>query len=263
MGAGVTTARADERAPEQTEREPEPEPVGPQICLSDDIDPEPARPQICLSDIDIEGEVEPRPTRSRPSGQSSSPATGPGAAPQVCLSLMPESANRGYRHDGFYLRASAGGGWLVVGIDDDLSSRTTSGAAASLALDAGITIARGLVVGIGVSALHAPSPSAGISQLDLYRLGPLLDWFPEPTSGFHAGAGPGPMVVRVDGERSDASAVALGGAVWVGYDAWVAEEWSLGSRISGYGAWAGRADDALRSRLSARAIAIELSLVYH
>ena len=61
------------------------------------------------------------------------------------------------------------------------------------------------------------------------QLGVLVDWFPDPTGGWHAGGLVGLGVVGIsDADIADSSGVGLGAALFGGYDFWIGPQWSLG-----------------------------------
>jgi hypothetical protein len=158
-------------------------------------------------------------------------------------------------HDGFYMRFGSG---LAV-YDEDLQSREsvvydgkvksrTRGIATVSELALGGTIAPGLVLGGGIytadlvaSTLKLEKGSAGEppDELDtqlrnLVLFAPFIDLYPNPRYGFHVQGALGLAVLtpRVFGssatERSEYAAVGGGLMLGVGYEFWVADEWSLG-----------------------------------
>ncbi len=68
----------------------------------------------------------------------------------------------------------------------------------------------------------------------LLLIGPFVDGFPNPKRGFHVGgtlglAGVSFSKLGAADERREANG--FGGAVWIGHDFWVADEWSIGPSL--------------------------------
>ena len=248
-GAGLRApsvlAQTDATEQPQSEGEAEPEPDAP-------------APQICLSDMDLEGELE-RPPEKPNEVTLSGPLSG---EPQVCLSIIPETSNSRLRHDGFYLRLAAGPSYAWTALDADSGERTLSGFALALALDFGITIVRGLVVGAGVSLLHQPDDAE--RNATFVSVGPLVDYFPDPYAGLHFGARLAPAIVFLSGAEGRARAIGAGAAAFVGYDAFVLDDWSLGAALEAGATLAGGRTDTDES-FTARGLhaGVRLGLLWH
>ena len=61
------------------------------------------------------------------------------------------------------------------------------------------------------------------------QLGVLVDWFPQPTGGWHVGAIAGLGVVTLsDSDIRTSSGLGFGGSLFGGYDFWIGAQWSLG-----------------------------------
>jgi hypothetical protein len=149
---------------------------------------------------------------------------------------------RSYRlHDGFYARASMGFGSMGTSIDDDdASGRDLQGSGTALGFDLmiGGSPAPGVAIGGALLAQGAVSAEldrgSGFAAQDrnfsIAILGPFIDGFPMPNKGFHLGGTLGLAALSfesADGDRLGETA-GFGGAAWVGYDFWVADEWSVG-----------------------------------
>lgn len=217
-----------------------------------------ASPQICLSPDDIEGAE--RPCRDEPAHPDCAPPVRvPEMPPHVCLSIAPPSTNLEYQHDGFYLRIGPVGGLLGASAGDE----TTSGLAFGAELGAGMTLAPGVVVGLGGAFLRAPEPSESFESITLWQLGPLVTVYPSPLRGWRASLSVAPTVIAIRAPGEDASGVGIGGALWLGYDAFIAADWSLGlagGAMLGF-ASAERSDGS--AALRARALALSASLLWH
>lgn len=123
----------------------------------------------------------------------------------------------------------------------DLGTATGLGWAAEAAF--GWYLRPGLALALSVDVIHAPSSSAepelsvGPLEIDTSQhlvLGPLVDWYPDPRGGFHGQLGAGVSgFVAGRGESSnvrtsDHVAVGFGAVAGVGYEWWIASDWSLG-----------------------------------
>ncbi len=175
-----------------------------------------------------------------------------------------------HRHDGFYLRFASGFGAYDerLSSDDDAPGGKIEGrnrgsvSVGELAI--GGTIADGWVLGGGIytaDLLASTYRSAGDttllppSELDpglrsLGLFGPFVDYYPNPSGGFHfqAALGLATLTPRVFGSSATEQSeyLALGGGLMLGagYEVWVDDEWSLGilSRTTAVGL--GGTDDA-------------------
>ncbi|MBN2196682.1 MAG: hypothetical protein JW751_27970 [Polyangiaceae bacterium] len=161
-----------------------------------------------------------------------------------------------FRHDGFYLRAALGIGFLHDRLrgeldnyafpdDDGRVGRMTAFALGSeLAL--GGTLRGGVVVGMGVYTMLAPAPIAATDDDESYEFEleqlalvcPIADVYPWPNTGWHAQAGIGVGALTVgdapspDGESRDVQdhvALGPGFMLGVGREWWIGERWSVGA----------------------------------
>jgi opacity protein-like surface antigen len=150
-------------------------------------------------------------------------------------------------HDGFQFRGTLGGGYLrdsesVDGSANDAFEATISGGAAMLELYLGGTPAPGLVLGGYLSGMSAPGPSAELDgttlqadddfSIGLGSIGPYVDFYPDAQGGFHLLGSLGyAQVTFNDGNDTIDQATSTGFTLGagVGYDAFVADEWSLGA----------------------------------
>lgn len=232
--------------------------------------PEEKGPRICLSDIDISG------IEAERCGEGDDPECEPEVClsvpqvclsdmpPQVCLSVMPDSANREYRHDGFYLRAGALAGPLWFTLDDGAARRSPVGVAFGGNLAVGMTLAPGIVAGLALTLLHAPNPSeAGFRALDVWQLGPWLDVYAAPTSEWHAVLSLAPTALVAKSSEGTTGGPGFGGALWLGYDAWIGSEGSLGLMGGGLLGFASGERGGASVALRARALALSASLLWH
>ncbi len=148
-------------------------------------------------------------------------------------------------HDGFYLRLAIGGGYArdsfkysgIFGADTEGSGEGSSGI---FELMLGGTVAKGLVVGGGWSVERVVNPKVEIEGADvsedyslgtLFTFGPMIDWYPDPNSGFHLGGLIGVSALNTkdrSGTDTESDAVGGGGEFFIGYEWWVADEWGVG-----------------------------------
>lgn len=151
----------------------------------------------------------------------------------------PERVQRKFRqHEGFYLRL--GGGLGALGADYDREGFDASSGGTSLELEAlvgagpapGLAIGAGLLASLQLGGEWDADDVVGSTSANLttFIVGPFADGYPNPGDGWHFGGLLGLASVAFDGpggaEGSDA--LGVGGAGWVGYDIWVAPEWSIG-----------------------------------
>jgi len=119
-----------------------------------------------------------------------------------------------------------------------------------------MTLLPGTVFGLSGRVAHAPSasPSASSGLLEIH-MGPFVDLYPSARDGFHVAVSPEAAIVSA-GDRRFGGA---GGAVWLGYDAWIGDDGSLGIGLRGDVAWLGGDGD----RLVTRNLGLDLSALWH
>lgn len=148
-------------------------------------------------------------------------------------------------HEGFYLRASVGfGDYRASFSDGNRADLDFSEHGSSMALDLliggspspGVSIGGGLLLDPLFGADYRRNGSGlgshgGFSSL----LGPFIDAFPDARRGFHLGGLIGLATqsfqnVNATGTNSH-RALGVGGAAWLGYDFWAADEWAIGPQL--------------------------------
>jgi hypothetical protein len=165
-----------------------------------------------------------------------------GSSPTIDLST-PKPAGpvgRTYRqHEGFYVRVGGGIGSLLSANVDQGPFDSSSGGV-TLELEAlvggspasGLTIGGGLLAGFQLSGDWEADDVVGTQSADLTTIivGPFADGYFHPRGGFHAGGllGLASVGFEAPGGGGGSDALGVGGAGWLGYDAWVAPEWSIG-----------------------------------
>ena len=163
------------------------------------------------------------------------------AAPKV---PSPCAADPGARaHDGFFARSEPGLAFLWANVSGSGARQRTGirGVGQSAALSVGGTPARGLVLGGTVwtaridpffiergKVVVPDDDSVKVTEL---RIGPFVDWYPQPKVGFHSLVAV-ELVVEIESDvkgnpvRPEAFGAAL--ALGTGYEWFVASELSLG-----------------------------------
>jgi len=183
-------------------------------------------------------------------------STSPGRsepAPSVDTTLVPAPRSLPHRHDGFYLRLSTGFGPYneAISRSGEQAHTTVSGVATTGDFAIGGSVRPGLVFGgagwtssvlvadARTDAGQIAPPSAG--QRSSYSVvGPWMDCYFNPNGGLHMPASLGFAVVRgldAEGARwnGDNTAFGAGFLIGLGYEWWVADEWSIGilGRLTG------------------------------
>jgi hypothetical protein len=192
------------------------------------------------------------------------PAAGP-PPPPATEPPPPEFADpSARRHDGFYLRFGIGIGGLSMQRKGELSTSGTTGTSAyegdssiaggggAFELSIGGTVASGLVIcgtlfGQNVNEPELvsdddqfPDTELG-SNLSFGLIGPGIHWYPDAEGGFHFGGTLGlayAVAETPSGSRFEhIGGVGGGVSLAVGYDFWIADQWSLGvmGRFTGAG----------------------------
>jgi hypothetical protein len=237
-----------------------------------------------------EPEPEPEPERAKKPEAAPAAAKPTQAAPASAKSDDPvrdqaiekkERNPSAHRHDGFYLRMSIGGGSLAARgdrYDSSYSNRqeyTFEGNAMSFDIMVGGTLLPGLAVGGAYQGSYAAQANYSEQQdgdagMSFGMIGPFIDIFPDPHGGFHLGGmlGPAATVAYDDRYEETAAAVGFGGSVWVGYDFWISNQWSLGAVLRASAAQvetpASRELEQLeRDRLGVGSVALMVTALYH
>ncbi len=161
---------------------------------------------------------------------------------------MAKAVQRTYHfHEGFYLRASVGFGYYYGSFSDcnqpgfDFNEHGGTMSADLLiggSPSPGISIGGGLMVDplFGTDSEHG-SRHGSVGRVS-WLVGPFADAFPDPTKGWHLGG-----LIGFAGQSFDSldtgetrRGAGFGGAAWVGYDFWVADEWAVGPQFRVMGA---------------------------
>jgi hypothetical protein len=233
----------------------------------------------------------PNDTPPFPPGTEPTPPAAPMPLPPARINVEtpppgPAGPRRGYHvHDGFYLRLNVGGGYTSSKITYDSSAvedRRISGGGVALDVMVGGSPARGLALGGGLWLQMAGDPQTNdapkaeaYDNLATALAGVFIDGFPDPEGGFHVGGALGlaslgarfkNQDLEVSPDRlgnSGSGTAGIGSSVWVGYDGWVAADWSLGGMLRLTGIATGNTHRDLEERASAQMLSVLFSALYH
>ena len=200
----------------------------------------------------------------------------PQASPANGALKIQEGPQRSFHTlDGFYVRGSLGFSALSASFDDASSpaqNLDASGTGFGIDLLVGGSPTPGLAIGGGlISNLlfsadfergNRPEPDRDMRWLSV---GVFVDGFPDPHGGWHLGGflglaslglsqGQTPLVQNTDG---------IGGAVWFGYDEWVAPDWSMGGLLRAAFANTSGEQDGLSVGASSASLTLMFSTLYH
>lgn len=147
-------------------------------------------------------------------------------------------------HDGFFARSEAGISWLEATVSNSGQLHRRSHISAigqSSSADIGATPAKGLVLGISVwTAILDPTfvedgktvvPDDDSVKLTLLRLGPFVDWYPNPRRGYHFFGGGGVAVqIERDTKGKPIYPIPLGFSLstGTGYEWFISRQLSVG-----------------------------------
>lgn len=155
------------------------------------------------------------------------------------LALSNQAHAEARTHDGFYLSFNAGLGYLSSSVDTPFGSETAKGVSLPSAIWLGGTIGP-VVIGGGFFGDYAIAPGVTRDGQDilgdtdfsmtLISFGAFADIYPDVHGGFHVMpyVGWGGLERSVNGNSGSSDPTGLVMAVGVGYDWFVAPEWSLG-----------------------------------
>ena len=191
-------------------------------------------------------------------------------APKIDVTT-PEPApivERSYHvHDGFYLRLNFGYGAYGVRYDSDV---TAGGGAVAIDLLVGGSPSRGVAVGGALLSDYGPNLSLSKNEKNIEDanvetglIGPFIDGFPDPKGGWHVGGMLGLANIRTAKDAETRDDPGVGGATWVGYDAWVGDEWSVGGLVR-FAAAVGRSEkDGAKHDSRSTALTLMFTALYH
>ena len=220
------------------------------VALAQDAPPPPPSPP---SETSPAIQLTPQQPAEPPPGRINL-ATAPNAAP----------VQRTYHyHEGFYLRTSLGFGSYASSFTDNKRKQNFDAHDASLSID--LLVGGSPSPGVAIGGALLLDPQLGHNGGGITLLGPFIDGFPNVSRGWHLGgmigiAGQG---FRNDNANEQQKAGGIGGALWAGYDFWVADEWSIGPQLRLMGVRTASAKSGEDLSGSARSITFGLSAVFN
>jgi hypothetical protein len=170
-------------------------------------------------------------------------------------------------HEGFYFRLQVAPGVLFSQLTDKRTNAGYGGTGFAFAGDLlvggspapGIAFGGALLTNTGFGLTLDGDQGALPSMTQFHFIaGPFFDAFPNNQKGFHLGAAVGVAGTSLENVQGS-FAVGGGGAAFLGYDLWVAPEWSAGFELRGSGAYMG--GDQLES--SAFALNLGITVLNH
>ena len=190
----------------------------------------------------------------------------------------PAKARSYHVHDGFYLRVGLGTGPHWLSLDDDKTNTKAKTNSFDFAVDVlvGGSPSRGLAIGgallfnaLPSSELEVDGRKTGVTpDVGVAILGVFIDGFPNPKRGFHLGGALGLAAVNYSELESTNTSdsqetTGFGGAIWIGHDFWVADEWSIGPLLRFNSTVTAKSDDKVDLTTTTRALTLMLSGLYH
>lgn len=165
----------------------------------------------------------------------------------LALTALPRSAAAAPRtHDGFFFQGSLGfgPGWVDESYEDSalIDEISLSGLTANVELLFGGTLAPGLVLGGALTGHSMVDPTVEFNgreaetedtSINFSQLSAFVNFYPNPASGLylHGSLGVVGASVTVDDDTRESDAIGLAVGAGVGYDFWIANEWSLGPQF--------------------------------
>jgi hypothetical protein len=215
------------------------------------------------------------------------------AAPRTAYVRLAARSRR--RHDGFYFRFAGGIGSGNDSMKSDKSLPTNAtlsfepdpldGSGSALAavteIAFGYAVWPGITLGGGIYTATLPKLTATVKDFrtgsydfdpsQLVVFGPVVDWYVNPDTGFHVQGSPGVASYvagggepRIEGPGAQAhAAIGFGFMLGLGYEWWIADQWSLGflGRLT-YGATSGTDNRAVGWTHSTVVPAVLVSATY-
>jgi hypothetical protein len=216
-----------------------------------------------------------------PSPSASAAAPAPPAAsstaPTIQLAAQappppPPVARTDKIHDGFYARLNLGFGSQSTDIDNGVLPDNFTGSGGTLDIDVlvggapspGVVLGGALLLESLRSTTFNADPYSLKTSVGLATLGPFIDGYPNPRGGFHLGGTLGLTSVRLtsDPNLPFNRAFGFGLAAWLGYDWWVADQWSVGGLLRFSGNRTTHHENSMDMAVDTRTIALMLTAVY-
>lgn len=240
-----------------------------------------AVPKIAVPSTSPSAPAAQPPVAANPTAAPQQPAPQQPLPPAIDLHkdapLPPPVARTDHTHDGFYARLSLGFGSLGATMNPP-QTNGVKGSGSTLALDLalGYAIRPGIILGgtllmesLPSARLDADTPV--VTDISAWLLGPFFDGYPNARGGFHLGGGLGLAGCRLNPKEAAgfSRSGGFGIAGWLGYDVWVAEQWSAGIalRLMGTRTKADAIDSfngaAGKATMATQSIALMLTGVYN
>jgi hypothetical protein len=140
------------------------------------------------------------------------------------------------RHDGFYARFGFNAGYAWDTAERGEIETTSKGAGGFLEWAVGDNVSHHVVFGFAFHTFGVFSPTTKVAgqpfdadHTALYTiLGTFIDYYPDPTAGWHAMLTLGLSDADIQIREDESSALGIGVLLGGGYDFWIGEQWSLG-----------------------------------
>jgi hypothetical protein len=155
------------------------------------------------------------------------------AAGVLCVASSASAQSQPHTHDGFYLRLGAGFAYQTTSEDPD--SAKIKGTGSAYVLSIGGTPVPGLAIAGTIYTVFQPKPSVTLgnqtvdanSALWMTGIGPIVDYYFDPSQGFHLGGGP--LYTTLNAVNYTATGYGL--TAFTGYDFWIGNQWSVGPTL--------------------------------
>jgi hypothetical protein len=139
-------------------------------------------------------------------------------------------------HDGFYLRFGFNVGYAFDAAELPGATAESHGLGGFIEYAVGANVTRQAVLAFTHYTVGLLSPHTTVNDrertddhTDLFQhMGVLLDFYPTPASGWHAGGSIGVGTANIGTEEDEGTDQGFAASVGGGYDAWVGDQGSLG-----------------------------------
>jgi hypothetical protein len=164
-----------------------------------------------------------------------------GASLCAVLGAAVEAKAEEKTHDGFYMQIQSGLGYYKASADIGGNDQSYSGLTFASSFLLGGSLVPGLVLGGGLLADYAPSPTYKVNGEErsntpdfkqyVFGIGPFVDFYPNPNDGLHFQGmlGFGALETSSEGNASGSDPTGLLLSLGGGYEWWVGREWSIGA----------------------------------
>jgi hypothetical protein len=140
------------------------------------------------------------------------------------------------RHDGWYVRFGFNAGYAWDRAEFEATSTTSKGAGGFIDYAFGGNLSDHVVLAFAHHTFGVFSPATAVEDTELetdhtafYQvLGMLLDYYPDPTGGWHVTLTLGIGDADIQNRDNESTGTGVGLALGGGHDFWIGEQWSLG-----------------------------------